>query len=125
MICERSASSGACSESASRTLESVSASRSMPGTQPTVEIAVRRAVMPRSGSRSHAASTLSRFIIGSPMPMKTAWSTSVLRRKCRAWSRISLVVRLRPNFMAPVAQKVQVRGQPDWLLRHSELRPSR
>ena len=46
----------------------------MPGIQPTVEIAVRRWVMPRSGSRSQAASTLSRFIIGSPMPMNTQWS---------------------------------------------------
>ncbi len=44
----------------------------MPGIQPTVEIAVRRWVIPIAGSRSHAASTASRFIIGSPMPMKTA-----------------------------------------------------
>ena len=48
---------------------------SIPGIQPTVEIAVRRCVIPTSGSRAHAASTLSRFIIGSPMPMKTPWST--------------------------------------------------
>ena len=53
---------------------SLSARRSMPGIQPTVEIAVRRWVIPRSGSRSQAASTLSRFIIGSPMPMNTQWS---------------------------------------------------
>src|SRR5919112_1786304 len=50
MICERSASSGACSESASRIGMSVSVSRSIPGTQPTVEIPVRRWVMPTSGS---------------------------------------------------------------------------
>ena len=31
--------------------------------------------MPTSGSRRAAASTLSRFIIGSPMPMNTRWST--------------------------------------------------
>ena len=41
----------------------------MPGIQPTVEIVVRRWVMPMSGSRRALASTLSRFIIGSPMPM--------------------------------------------------------
>ena len=73
----------------------------MPGIQPTVEIAVRRCVTPRSGRRSQAASTWSRFIIGSPMPMKTTWSTASMRRKCSAWSRISDAVRLRPNFIAP------------------------
>ena len=36
---------------------------------------MRRLVIPRSGSSAHAASTASRFIIGSPMPMNTAWST--------------------------------------------------
>ena len=101
-----------------------SASRSIPGTQPTVEIAVRRFVMPRSGSRSQASSTWSRFIIGSPMPMNTAWSTGSMRRKCSAWSRISLAVRLRPNFIGPVAQKVHVSGQPDCEERQSERRPS-
>ena len=80
---------------------SLSASRSMPGTQPTVEIVVRRWVMPTSGSRRAAASTWSRFIIGSPIPMNTRWSTGSMRRKCSTWSRISLAVRLRPNFIAP------------------------
>ena len=102
-----------------------SASASIPGTQPTVEIVVRRCVMPMSGSRSQAASTLSRFIIGSPMPMKTQWSTVSMRRKCSAWSRISHAVRLRPNFIVPVAQNVQVSGQPDCEDTHSERRPSR
>ena len=37
-----------------------------------------------------------------------------MRRKCRTWSRISPAVRLRPNFISPVAQSVQVSGQPDW-----------
>ena len=36
-----------------------------------------------------------------------------MRRKCSAWSRISDAVRLRPNFIEPVAQNVQVSGQPD------------
>ena len=73
--------------------------------------------MPRSGRRSQAASTWSRFIIGSPMPMNTQWSTSSMRRKCSAWSRISRAVRLRPNFIEPVAQKrarqraARLRGQ--------------
>ena len=69
MIRVRSASSGACSENASRIGMSVSASASMPGFQPTVETVVRRWVIPMSGSRRALASTLSRFIIGSPMPM--------------------------------------------------------
>jgi hypothetical protein len=124
MIRDRSSSSGACSESARRIGMSPSVRRSMPGIQPTVEIAVRRWVMPMLGSRRQAASTWSRFIIGSPMPMKTAWSTASMRRKCSAWSRISDAVRLRPNFIAPVAQKVQVSGQPDWEERQSERRPS-
>ena len=34
--------------------------------------------MPRSGSRSQASSTLSRFSSGSPMPMNTAWLTGSL-----------------------------------------------
>ena len=99
--------------------------RSIPGTQPTVEIAVRRLVTPRSGSRSQAASTLSMFIVGSPMPMKTTWSIASTRRKWSAWSRISSAVRLRPNFILPVAQKVQVSGQPDCEETQTERRPSR
>ena len=97
----------------------------MPGTQPTVEIAVRRGVTPISGSRSQAESTASRFIVGSPMPMKTTWSIASARRKCRAWSRISSAVRLRPNFICPVAQKVQVSGHPDCEETQTERRPSR
>jgi len=97
----------------------------MPGIHPTVEIAVRRWVTPMSGRRRHAPSTASRFIIGSPMPMNTTLSMSSTRRKCSAWSRISDVVRLRPKRIVPVAQKVQVSGQPDWEERHTERRPSR
>jgi hypothetical protein len=59
------------------------------------------------------------------MPMKTRWSTGSMRRKCRTWSRISEAVRLRPNFIVPVAQNVQVSGQPDWELTQTERRPSR
>ena len=59
------------------------------------------------------------------MPMKTAWLTGSIRRKWSAWSTISDSVRLRPNFIRPVAQKVHVSGQPDWLERHSDRRPSR
>jgi hypothetical protein len=57
--------------------------------------------------------------------MNTAWSTASARRKWSAWSRISDVVRFRPKRIAPVAQKVHVSGQPDWLERHSDRRPSR
>ncbi len=45
--------------------------RVRPGSQPTVEIVVRRGVMPTSGSRRAAAITLSKLMNGSPMPMKT------------------------------------------------------
>ena len=48
-----------------------------------------------------------------------------MRRKCSAWSRISAAVRLRPKLIEPVAQNVQVSGQPDCEERHSERRPSR
>src|SRR5215211_3851020 len=94
--------------------------RSIPGIQPTVEMAVWAVEMPSWGSRSQAPSTASAFISGSPMPMNTAWLTGSLRRKWSAWSRISEDVRLRPKRIEPVAQKVQVSGQPDWLDRHSE-----
>ncbi len=97
----------------------------MPGTQPTVEMPVRRCVMPTSGSFLDAASTWSRFIIGSPMPMNTRWSTGSMRRKCSTWSRISAAVRLRPNFIVPVAQNVHVSGQPDCEETQIERRPSR
>ena len=97
----------------------------MPGIQPTVEIAVRRLVMPSSGSSVQASSTASRFIIGSPMPMKTAWSSSPRRRKCSAWSTISSALRLPAKRIRPVAQKLQVSGQPDCDERQSERRPSR
>jgi hypothetical protein len=97
----------------------------MPGIHPTVDTPMFECAIPMSGKRSHAASTLPRFMSGSPIPMKTAWLTASLRRKWSAWSRISDVVRLRPNFIAPVAQNVQVRGHPDWLDRQSERRPSR
>jgi hypothetical protein len=99
--------------------------RSIPGIQPTVETPMFECAIPMSGRRSHAASTLSTFMSGSPMPMKTAWLTGSLRRKWSAWSRISDAVRLRPKRIAPVAQNVQVSGQPDWLDTHSERRPSR
>ena len=125
MSSERSVSSAAWSDSASRTGGPSSAIRSMPGIHPTVDTPMFECPIPMSGNRSHAASTLSMFMSGSPMPMNTAWFTASLRRKWSAWSRISDAVRLRPNFMVPVAQNVQVSGQPDWLETHSERRPSR
>jgi hypothetical protein len=63
--------------------------------------------------------------MGSPMPMNTQWSIGSMRRKCRAWSRISLAVRLRPNFIVPVAQNVHVSGHPDCDDRQTLRRPSR
>ena len=97
----------------------------MPGIQPTVDTPMLEWAIPTSGNRSQAASTLSRFMSGSPMPMKTARFTGSLRRKCRAWSRISEAVRLRPKRIVPVAQNVQVRGQPDCEETQTDRRPSR
>ena len=65
------------------------------------------------------------FIIGSPMPMNTRWLTGPARRKCSTWSRISDAVRLRANRIEPVAQKLQVSGQPDCDETQIERRPSR
>ena len=126
MIIERSASSGACSEIARRIGCSTSeTNRVRPGSQPTVEIVVRRCVIPTSGSRRAASSTASRFIIGSPIPMNTQWVSGPERRKCSAWSRISDAVRFRRKRIWPVAQNVQVSGQPDCDEMQSERRPSR
>ena len=97
MICDRSAASAAWSESARRIGSSTSSTnRPSPGSQPTVEIVVRRCVMPRSGSRRAAASTSSRFSIGSPIPMKTQWSTRVEPAEMQ-----SLVEDLRCGQVAP------------------------
>jgi hypothetical protein len=125
MSSERSVSSAACSDSARRTGGPSSAIRSIPGIQPTVDTPMFECAIPTSGNRSQAPRTLSRFISGSPMPMKTAWLTGSFLRKWSPWSRISEAVRLRPKRIVPVAQNVQVRGQPDWLDTHSERRPSR
>jgi hypothetical protein len=86
---------------------------------------VRRCVIPTSGRERAAASTSSKFSIGSPMPMKTQWSIASIRRKYSAWSRISDAVRFLPNCIWPVAQKVQVSGQPDWEETQIDRRPSR
>ena len=125
MISERSVSSAACSESASRIGAGMLGETVDPGDPADGRDRRVAALIPSSGSRSQAARTLSRFIIGSPMPMNTAWSTGPSRRKCSAWSRISDAVRLRPKRIEPVAQNVQVSGQPDCEETHSERRPSR
>jgi hypothetical protein len=57
--------------------------------------------------------------------MKTTWSIGSARRKWSAWSRISLAVRFRRKRIFPVAQNVQVRGQPDCDEMQTERRPSR
>ena len=73
--------------------------------------------MPRAGSRPQASSTASKFISGSPMPMKTAWLVWPLRRVSTPASRISHGGRFPTKRIEPVAQNVQVSGQPDWELR--------
>ncbi len=125
MICERSASSGACSENARRIGMSLSASLSMPGIQPTVEIVVRRWVMPTSGSRRGAGEHVVEVHHRLAHAHVHEVVTGSMRRKCSTWSRISLAVRLRPNFIAPVAQNVHVSGQPDCEETQIERRPSR
>ena len=69
-------------------------------------------------------STASTFMNGSPIPMKTRWPNGSLRRKWSTWSTISDAVRFRPNAIWPVAQKVQVSGQPDCDETQTERRPS-
>src|ERR1700740_2734971 len=88
----------------------------MPGIQPTVEIAVWLWAMPRSGRRSHAASTASRLSIGSPMPMNTQWLGRARpswprRTKWSAWARISEAGRLRAKRIAPGAANRARRGR--------------
>ena len=59
------------------------------------------------------------------MPMKTTCvtpgcpSATVAAWTASHWPMISLGVRLRDNFIVPVAQKVQPAAQPTWLERHS------
>ena len=96
----------------------------MPGTQPTVEIgcarARRRRGQPLAGGE-HRVEVEQRLA----HPHEDGVVDLAVRRKCSAWSRISDAVRLRPNFIEPVAQNVQASGQPDWLERQRERRPSR
>ena len=47
------------------------------------QMGARRDAIPTSANRRHASSTESRFIIGSPIPMNTAWSG---RASLRKWS---------------------------------------
>jgi hypothetical protein len=47
-----------------------------------------------------------------------------MRLKWSACSTISDAVRLRAKLILPVAQKVQVNGQPDWDETQIELRPA-
>jgi len=57
--------------------------------------------------------------------MKTTWSIGSRRRKWSAWSSISEAVRLRRNRIWPVAQNVQVSGQPLCEETQTERLPSR
>ena len=94
-----------------------------PRTQPTVEIAVRRWVIPMSGSRRHASSTASRFI-GSPIPMNAVVDgiePPEVERLVDDLSRGQVA----PELHLPVAQNVQVRGQPDCDETQIDRRPSR
>ena len=74
----------------------------------------------RDGRRSICVSSQS----GCPLTC-TFCATGSMRLKWSTWSRISLAVRLRPNFIAPVAQNVHVSGQPDCEETQIDRRPSR
>ena len=80
--------------------------------------------MPMSGRRSQAASTLSRFMSGSPMPMNTAWL------QAPGAGSAELVEDLGRREIAAEAHRArgaEGAGQQaaDWLETHSERRPSR
>ena len=96
---------------ADRPLDVVTNRRS-PGSQPTVEIVVRRWVIPTS-----AGATRRQDGVRIQERLAHAHVHGVVhrsaRRKWRAWSRISEAVRFRPNCIAPVAQNVHVSGHPD------------
>ena len=83
---------------------------------------------PASGSRSQATSTAPRFISGSPMPMNTALVSAADRAVHPGGSatpgRGLDGVQVAPERIGR-SREVQVSGQPDWLDRHSDLRPSR
>ena len=125
----------------------------MPGTQPAVEIAVRRGPMPRPGRARTAVRTASRFISGSPIPIRAALLRPLTgrpsrpaepgsatadeeperlpsveltaRKKNSACSTISQALRLRLKPIWPLAQKEHLSGQPDWVEMQTERRPSR
>ena len=122
----RSASVGAWSESASRIGSSTSSTnRRRPGSQPTVEIVVRRCVTPSSGRRAR------RFEHGVEVHHRLAHAHEddvVDRLDAAEVERLVedlAAVRLRPNRIWPVAQNVHVSGQPDCDETQTERRPSR
>ena len=80
-----------------RLLDLVDEADCRPGSQP--DRRDRRAALcdPDVRAAPRGLEHVSRFSIGSPIPMNTAWSIGSMRRKCRAWSRISDAVRLRPK----------------------------
>ena len=83
-----------------------------PGSQPTVEIVVRRCVIPTSGSRRAAARTASTFMKGSPIPMKTRWSTGSVPAEVEHLVEDLPRGEVPSEGHRPVAQNVHVSGQP-------------
>ena len=63
--------------------------------------------------------------MGSPIPMKTAWSTSLDAAEVECLIEDLRDGQFLPKRIAPVAQNVHVSGQPDWDERQSDRRPSR
>jgi hypothetical protein len=129
----RSASSGACSDTASDT-SLASESLSIIGTRPAVDRVTRLLARPKplsSRIRPMARTTLSKFSSGSPMPIMTTlvslrWWCGTLPRcfaATQTWPMISAVLRLRLKPWVPVEQKVQASPQPTWLDTQSVPRP--
>ena len=88
--------------------------RRIPAVRPTVEIVIRRALMPSPSAAvacAKAGSRRSRLASGSPMPITTMWlrrsSARSSRWSCNICSRISPRERLRTTPSMPLAQKAQ------------------
>ena len=119
MICPRTSSVAPWSEIASRICCGCSASLRICGTRPEVEMVRCRAPRCRPHGEvmiDTAASRLSRFASGSPIPITTMWlirSVAGRRRASRSsCSRISPVVRLRTTPSMPLAQNTHPIAQP-------------
>ena len=105
----------------------------MPGTQPTVEIAIAGPRCPGPSGEliaAQASSTASRFCSGSPMPMKTTLvrrapcGVGLAARRARPGRRSRPAVRSRPAPMRAGGAERQPSAQPAWLETQTVRRPA-